>query len=62
MESTHTSSLDIPELSEAASVAHVFPAMAKTHYFQSENYTMKDTLSLLKLMASQFSTALEMKS
>jgi hypothetical protein len=27
MESIHTASLDIPELSEAASVAHVFPAM-----------------------------------
>jgi hypothetical protein len=25
MDSTHTASLDIPELSEAASVAHVFP-------------------------------------
>jgi hypothetical protein len=28
METTHTASWDIPELSEAASVAHVFPAMA----------------------------------
>jgi hypothetical protein len=28
MDSTHTSSLNIPELSDAASVAHVFPAMA----------------------------------
>jgi hypothetical protein len=27
MDSTYTSSLDIPELSEAASVAHVFPVM-----------------------------------
>jgi hypothetical protein len=27
MDSTHTASLDIPELSEAASVAHVFPSM-----------------------------------
>jgi hypothetical protein len=27
MDSTHTSSLDIPELSEAASVAHVSPSM-----------------------------------
>jgi hypothetical protein len=27
MYSTHTASLDIPELSEAASVAHAFPAM-----------------------------------
>jgi hypothetical protein len=28
MESTHTASLEIPELSEAASVAHGFPALA----------------------------------
>jgi hypothetical protein len=28
MDSTHTASLDIPELSAAAAVAHVFPAMA----------------------------------
>jgi hypothetical protein len=28
MDSTHTSSLDIPELSEASSVAHIFPDMA----------------------------------
>jgi hypothetical protein len=28
MESTHTASLDIPELSATAAVAHVFPAMA----------------------------------
>jgi hypothetical protein len=28
MDSSHTAALDIPELSEAASVAHVFPAMA----------------------------------
>jgi hypothetical protein len=27
MDSSHTAALDIPELSEAASVAHVFPAM-----------------------------------
>jgi hypothetical protein len=30
MESTHTSSLDIPELSAAATVAHVFTAMVNT--------------------------------
>jgi hypothetical protein len=30
--------------------------------FQSENYEMKDTLSLLKLMALPFSTELERKS
>jgi hypothetical protein len=29
MDSTHTASLEIPELSEAASVAYVFPSMAK---------------------------------
>jgi hypothetical protein len=28
MDSSHTAALDIPELSESASVAHVFPAMA----------------------------------
>jgi hypothetical protein len=28
MDSSQTASLDIPELSEAASVAHVFPEMA----------------------------------
>ena len=28
MDSSHTAALEIPELSEAASVAHVFPAMA----------------------------------
>jgi hypothetical protein len=28
MDSTHTASLNIPELGEAASVAHIFPAMA----------------------------------
>jgi hypothetical protein len=28
MDSSHTAALDIPELSEAASVAHVFPVMA----------------------------------
>jgi hypothetical protein len=28
MDSTHTASLDIPELSATAAVAHVFPAMA----------------------------------
>jgi hypothetical protein len=32
MDSTPTSSLDIPELSEAASVAHVFPAMANNSF------------------------------
>jgi hypothetical protein len=30
MDSTHTASFDIPELSEADSVAHVFPAMETT--------------------------------
>jgi hypothetical protein len=30
MDSSHTTSLDIPELSEDASVAHVFPAMVNT--------------------------------
>jgi hypothetical protein len=34
MDSTHTASLDIPEFSEAAYVAHVFPDM-KNHYFLS---------------------------
>jgi hypothetical protein len=34
MDSTHTASLDTPELSEAVSVTHVFPDMAK-HYFLS---------------------------
>jgi hypothetical protein len=34
MDSTQTASLDIPELSEAASVAHFFPGMAN-HYFLS---------------------------
>jgi hypothetical protein len=29
MDSTHTGSLDIPELSEAASLAHVSPSMEK---------------------------------
>jgi hypothetical protein len=28
MESTHTASLDIPELNKAASIAHIFPGMA----------------------------------
>jgi hypothetical protein len=31
-DSTHTASLDIPELSETASVAHVFPAMANNSF------------------------------
>jgi hypothetical protein len=34
MDSTHTSSLDIPELSKAASIAHVFPGMGN-HYLLS---------------------------
>jgi hypothetical protein len=31
MDSTHTAYLDIPELVEAASVAHVFPAMVNNY-------------------------------
>jgi hypothetical protein len=31
MDSTHATSLDIPEFSQAASVAHVFPGMANHH-------------------------------
>jgi hypothetical protein len=31
MYSTHTASLDIPELSQAASIAHVFPDIADNH-------------------------------
>jgi hypothetical protein len=33
MESTHTASLDIPELSEAASVAHIFSGIANHSLF-----------------------------
>jgi hypothetical protein len=33
MDSTHTASLDIPELSQAASIAHVFPGMANHSLF-----------------------------
>jgi hypothetical protein len=32
MDSTHTASLDIPELSKAASIAHVFPGMANPSF------------------------------
>jgi hypothetical protein len=31
MDSTHTASLDIPELSQAASIAHVFPGMVNNY-------------------------------
>jgi hypothetical protein len=55
MDSTHKSSLNIPELIEAASVAHVSQPWQTTPSFQSENFTMKVTMSLLKLTASQFS-------
>jgi hypothetical protein len=34
MDSTHIASLDIPELSKAASIAHVFPGM-ENHYLLS---------------------------
>jgi hypothetical protein len=62
MDSTHTASLDIPELSATAAVAHVFPAATTNHSFQLDNYAMKGTLSLLQLTTSLFSTKLEKKS
>jgi hypothetical protein len=62
MDSTHTASLDIPELSAAAAVEHVFPVMANNSLLQSENYAMKGNLSLLQMMALLFSTKLEKKS
>jgi hypothetical protein len=34
MDSTHTASLDIPELSKAASISHVFPDM-ENHFLLS---------------------------
>jgi hypothetical protein len=47
MDSTHTAYLDIPELSKAASVAHIFQPWFShgktTHYSQLGNYGMKAT-------------------
>jgi hypothetical protein len=41
MESTHIAFLDIPELSKAASEAHIFQPWRTTHCFQWANYAMK---------------------
>jgi hypothetical protein len=46
MESSHTADLDIPELSAAASKAHVFPGMTNHSLFQLDSYATKATLSL----------------
>jgi hypothetical protein len=37
MDLTHTSSLDIPELSDAASVANVFPAMTNNSFLSVDH-------------------------
>jgi hypothetical protein len=54
MDSTHRASLDIPELSEDASVAHFPQPWQSNPCFQSDNYAMKVTMSLLKLTALPF--------
>jgi hypothetical protein len=62
MESTHTASIDIPELSRAAFIAHIFPGMATTHYCQLVIFTMKATPLHLRLTLSQFTTRTASKS
>jgi hypothetical protein len=57
MDSTHTASLDIPELSNDSSVAHVFPVMAKNSLLSviqlcNEGYYVTS----FKLMVPLFST------
>jgi hypothetical protein len=53
MESTHTAFLDIPELSKAVSVAHIFQPWKTTHCFQWANYMMKVILYYSVLVKSQ---------
>jgi hypothetical protein len=45
MESTHTSSLDIPELNKAASIVHIFPGMAN-HSFLSVGHLCNESYSI----------------
>jgi hypothetical protein len=62
MESTHTASLDIPEISEAASLAPVFPDITNNSLLSVRKLCNEGYHDTLKLMASPFSTAAEKRS
>jgi hypothetical protein len=58
MESTHTASLNIPELNKAASIAHVFPGMANHSLLSvgklcNEGYTFTSRNELVTICNSQ---------
>jgi hypothetical protein len=58
MESTHTAFLDIPELSKAASAAHIFPAMENNSLLPvgqlcDEGYSVLFSISEVAIMDSK---------
>jgi hypothetical protein len=58
MDSSHTAALDIPELSEAGSAAHVFPAMANNSLLSvvqlcNEGYYVTFKLDSVKIFNSR---------
>jgi hypothetical protein len=54
MESYHTAELNTPELSAAASIAHVFPGIQTILYSMLGNYATRATQSLSRKPRSQF--------
>jgi hypothetical protein len=56
MESTHTASIDIPELSRAAYIAHFSLVWRNTNYCKLANFVTKATPLHLRLTRSQFTT------
>jgi hypothetical protein len=64
MESTHTDFLDIPELSKAASAAHIFSAMEKNSLLSvgqlcDEGYSVLFTISDVTILDSKQKTLLK---
>jgi hypothetical protein len=64
MESTHTAFLDIPELSKAASAAHIFPAMENNSLLSvgqlcDEGYSVLFSISEVKILDSKQKTILK---
>jgi hypothetical protein len=64
MDSTHTAYLDIPELSKAASVAHIFPAMKKNSLLSvgqlcDEGYSVMFSISEVTILDSKHKALLK---
>jgi hypothetical protein len=64
VDSTHTTLLDIPELSKAASVAHIFPAMKNNSLLSvgqlcDECYSILFSISKITILNSKHKTLLK---